>query len=479
MALPLLQSLLAALRSFAANVPARPSPDVLDRFCDGLASLAPAALDRIAPFDLAEALDLPRGVVVDLCLIAARVGMLELSYHLFCLGCGAAEFRFGELDRVASGSYFCTVCRRERPADLDDRVEVVFRPGVALGAARPDPYASLDAYQARFFSPHFRFADPVAAAVAAGARDFFAVEPGQVVTRILELKPGQAIQALSLDAHLVAHVEARGLAQAVDSDVSIELLPEGLTEPEQFAPPGRVSLHLCNRSGQKAGFILRCLDWAHVGALYRQHPPTVRAFLSARDLLAHQRFAELFGATARVPDFRLQIRNLTVLFTDLKGSTSFYAEHGDFAAWYVIREHFTLLTEVVRGHNGAVVKTMGDAVMAVFTCPRDGVAAALAMHAIWRQKAAAGLPGLKIGVHEGAAVVVNAEDRYDYFGQTVNLAAAVQRLADSGELWLTAPVFESADVSAMLSTRGCHVDPQHALLKGQHTPYPVYRIHAA
>ncbi|PJE19792.1 MAG: hypothetical protein CK431_30475, partial [Mycobacterium sp.] len=101
-----------------------------------------------------------------------------------------------------------------------------------------------------------------------------------------------------------------------------------------------------------------------------------------------------------------------------------YERVGDATAYNLVREHFTLLAEVVRDHDGAVVKTIGDAVMASFDDPAQAVRAALAMqHRIVAAASGAEPLVLKIGVHAGPSVVVTLNDRLDYFGSTVNMTA--------------------------------------------------------
>ena len=85
-------------------------------------------------------------------------------------------------------------------------------------------------------------------------------------------------------------------------------------------------------------------------------------------------------------------------------------------------------------HNGAVVKTIGDAIMAAFVTPPDAVSAALKMRSeIERLNEARAARDfvLKIGIHRGPSIAVTLNDRLDYFGQTVNIASRVQGLASS------------------------------------------------
>ena len=76
-------------------------------------------------------------------------------------------------------------------------------------------------------------------------------------------------------------------------------------------------------------------------------------------------------------DQRLKITSLTFLFTDLKGSTALYERVGDLVAFDIVRQHFHVLQEIVAAEAGAIVKTIGDAVMATFPTPDRAVAAAL------------------------------------------------------------------------------------------------------
>src|SRR4029077_16452564 len=95
--------------------------------------------------------------------------------------------------------------------------------------------------------------------------------------------------------------------------------------------------------------------------------------------------------------------------------------------------------------SGAVVKTIGDAVMATFATPDRALAAALrirdAMRDLNDKRQNMDLL-LKIGLHEGPCLAVSLNDRQDYFGQTVNIAARVQNLAESRSIFATAPVVD-------------------------------------
>ena len=98
-----------------------------------------------------------------------------------------------------------------------------------------------------------------------------------------------------------------------------------------------------------------------------------------------RRFRDLYRTDTLDVDQRLKITSLTFLFTDLRGSTELYERVGDLVAFDLVRAHFQVLHEIVASEAGAVVKTIGDAVMATFPTPDRAVAAALRMREAMRE----------------------------------------------------------------------------------------------
>ncbi len=107
----------------------------------------------------------------------------------------------------------------------------------------------------------------------------------------------------------------------------------------------------------------------------------VREALTAPEVISLQAFRDLFAEATLRPGDDAGVSQVALLFTDLQGSTALYERVGDAAAYNMVREHFALLAAIVRDHDGAVVKTIGDAVMASFSDPAQAVHAALAMQA--------------------------------------------------------------------------------------------------
>jgi class 3 adenylate cyclase len=204
-----------------------------------------------------------------------------------------------------------------------------------------------------------------------------------------------------------------------------------------------------------------------------------KPFLTAKRLLSNQTFRDIYRTDTLDVDQGLKITSLTFLFTDLKGSTGLYERVGDLVAYDLVRAHFRLLQEIVASEAGAVVKTIGDAVMATFSTPDRALAAALRMRdAIPDIKDSSGMEELllKIGIHEGPCLAVTLNDRLDYFGQTVNIAARVQGLAVSTSIFATGPVVEHPVSAKLLSTAGLTPEAQRAALRGIADEMTVYEI---
>lgn len=198
--------------------------------------------------------------------------------------------------------------------------------------------------------------------------------------------------------------------------------------------------------------------------------------LSAKWLISNQTFRRLFRSETVPASETLQVRDLAYVFTDLKDSTLMYDSIGDANAYDLVRRHFDALVQAVANHLGSVTKTIGDAVMATFVTPADAVGAALDMlRAIDRfnRTITADLI-IKIGIHRGRSIAVTLNDRIDFFGQDVNIASRVQKLASAGEIALTGDVYDDPAVSALLTPYEVISEP--GIMRGVKEAIPVYRV---
>jgi len=138
-----------------------------------------------------------------------------------------------------------------------------------------------------------------------------------------------------------------------------------------------------------------------------------------------------------------------------------------------------VLEATIEEHGGAVVKTLGDAVMAAFTDERSAVRGAIAMQRAYAKYArvreeSQGVQ-LCIGLFAGAAYLVNANHILDYFGQTVNIANRLQGASEGGQIVLPAEIVECLKSTGDLEGTRL-VDSFEAILKGLDQPLAAVRL---
>jgi class 3 adenylate cyclase len=214
-------------------------------------------------------------------------------------------------------------------------------------------------------------------------------------------------------------------------------------------PGGKIVFELENRTPKRSSVWILLVP-------QDVHPPRLEfeTFLSGKRLLTDPTFRELFGDEALEESQNIGIKNITFLVSDLKGSTALYDAVGDVQGYHLVRRHFAALTRAVAGHCGAVVKTIGDEVMATFADPVDAVSAAIdiAREVEEMNRSLSERLCLKMGIHGGHCLLVTLNNRLDYFGQTVNIAYRLLRLAGGGELCLSNDICGNPRVTDLLDS---------------------------
>jgi adenylate cyclase len=172
----------------------------------------------------------------------------------------------------------------------------------------------------------------------------------------------------------------------------------------------------------------------------------------------------------------------TVLFADLRGSTSMYETLGNTDATAVVTQSVALLARIVVNHAGRVVKTLGDGLMAMFTTPGAAVAASDEMHESLERIGAPGDRGLatharavplklQVGLAHGEVVEMSG----DVFGDAVNVAARLIDHAGDNETLVTSTVLEGLDDVGQARFRSL----DRMQLRGRVEPVHVYLLEAA
>ncbi|MCA0445037.1 MAG: adenylate/guanylate cyclase domain-containing protein [Bacteroidetes bacterium] len=197
--------------------------------------------------------------------------------------------------------------------------------------------------------------------------------------------------------------------------------------------------------------------------------------ITGSDLLNNAYFRHNFSNEVVSEDRGLKIKNITLLFTDLKGSTELYEKIGDLNAYRIVREHFVVLDEIIGRNNGTVVKTIGDAVMASFSNSEDGLNAGIEIQEHFTLSGKNPSVVIKMGLHAGPALVVNLNGKIDYFGSTVNIAARVQNLSKGGDVFISKSIFDDPRSLKYLRKMPA-IFRYKAKLKGIKEDYQVYQL---
>lgn len=200
------------------------------------------------------------------------------------------------------------------------------------------------------------------------------------------------------------------------------------------------------------------------------------------DCLHVRLFRELFEAETLSLRESLKIGQVCIMFTDIKGSTALYERLGDATAYGLVRTHFEILFREIDRYGGVVVKTIGDSVMASFRRSVDGVTASLAIQAAFRalnlRTTLRNEILVKIGIHTGSTIMVNLNNRLDYFGQTVNMAARIQNSADGGEIVISESVRRDPESINALRGSIASLTRRLAEMKGIEGRRAIYRLNA-
>src|SRR6187455_2774064 len=410
--------------------------------------------------------------VISAFLHASRLGLFELNWNVLCPGCCGVLDTSLQLKSVHKEAYDCSLCSKAYEPTLDEMVEVAFtvNPRVRRIAAHdPHTLPVLEYFRQTFWGTGIDLPetglDKILEEITIDALELGPHEKGQISVQM----PAEFIIVFEPVTHAAHFIDVKG-------EPTKERQTLSLVYNKVFAPtvttemrPGPLRLSVENKSDVRALPSLWIAGHTLHELLGKRRP-----FLTAKRLLTNQTFRDIYRTDTLDVDQGLKITSLTFLFTDLKGSTALYDRVGDIVAYDLVREHFRILQDIVSSEGGAVVKTIGDAVMATFPTPDRAVNAALRMRDSV-QKLKNDLL-IKIGIHEGPCLAVTLNDRLDYFGQTVNIAARVQSLADSRAIFATKSVVENSQVSKILEAGKLKLIEQTAALRGVADKMAVFQI---
>jgi class 3 adenylate cyclase len=387
------------LRSFLTHIQHSPEQD----------------LDRIRIRQLARRWWVSEKELLKIALHATKIGLLTMSWDVVCPHCRGVRQELENLgDIPKSGS--CDVCDIDFETTGENALEVTFHVHPAIREIKKQLYCAAEPAQ----KTHMHMQEELRA----GAH--FVFQPQLAAGRYRLYCRGQKHYAL-LD------VVAEGGDNVLVSDT--EQSGCSFTAAENFL------LHV-NKPLDKHRTLIIAEDMEDAYAL------------RPGDLFKHPAFRSLFPKAALPADLSLDIGMQTILFTDIVGSSKMYAEQGDAQAFQAVRRHFQKAFAIIEETQGAVVKTIGDAVMAAYDTPLAALKASVQLQEYF----APGNPEtnlrLRVSLHMGKCLAVRLTSNIDYFGNTVNMAAKLQALAEEQQIAMSETIFADTEVREFIKEKG-------------------------
>jgi class 3 adenylate cyclase len=364
-------------------------------------------LSHIRPFAVAKRWRADRWDVLKLFLHATRAGLLNLRWEVLCPNCRAMRLpRTASLADLARTAH-CDVCNIRFDAEFDKSVELKFSVNPSVRPCDEQTFCL----------------------VGPGARPHIAAQ--------IYLEPNEKREwtlPLTNRALRVRSVQVKAVADLPSAAVEI------ICHPEKF-----------EFNNSNSAYFVRNPNPFPVQVALESGTGDDEILTAAR-VTNWQEFRDLFAAEVISPMEQVVVGSQVVLFTDLRGSTAMYSSIGDASAYALVRDHFKILHDVVAANHGGVVKTIGDAVMAVFGSLTEALAAARAMHEqLGKMNASQKIRlQLKSALHVGPCLAVNANDKLDFFGSVVNLAARLVGSCAGDELVVADEIFRRRETQDFL-----------------------------
>ena len=463
------ETLFVALRQSADE-------DVVDMLERMVRDAPDHALNKMNAIDLAAKHGLDAERVIAALLNAVGLGMFEMTWNVMCPSCAGVLSANKSLKTLDRAQYNCAFCAAGYETTLDDLVEVTFMVSPRLrkiAAHSPDQLSAAEYYRQIFWSSAIDLPGNPETLLQEVTLDSVDLPPGERAILSLQLPKGTSI-VFEPVTHTAQFLDVGGEEASQRQSLSMICNKVPLPVDTIALRPGPLRLALENRTESRVLPTVWVANEALDHLLKRRKP-----ILTAKRLLTNQTFRDIYRTETLAIGQRLKILSLTFLFSDLKDSTQLYDRVGDLVAFDLVNEHFRLLQEIIASESGAVVKTIGDAVMATFETPDRAIAAAIrmreAMSDLGAERQHQSL-GLKMGIHEGPCLAVILNAQQDYFGQTVNIASRVQGLAASRSIVVTESVLENAEARAVLDANGLKPTLRQVALSGITDKVPVYDI---
>jgi class 3 adenylate cyclase len=409
---------------------------LVQKLIDFILSRQEVDLWSIRPLAIARRWRVSPRKVAELFLQSVRAGLLESRWDILCPRCRVSNTHSSNMSDLPKGVH-CEACNIDFQTEFARNVELSFSPSPVIRQIEYGHYCR----SGPGVTPHIK---------------------GQC-----SLKPGES-QSFPL---LLSHGEYRLRTLEAGDEISFcwsqDNFPHIRVQDEKVeidgeSPPGEI--RMTNLGRYHRTVVIEELNW-------------MTDILTAEQVMTMQAFRDLFSDQVLRPGDEVSIRNISFMFTDLVNSSAIFRHLGDAEAYHLVREHFSDLNEIVREHEGSIVKTIGDGIHAAFLVPENALRAAIAIQQAmpaFNQRMKLDNIAIRIGLHFGNSIAVTLNGRLDYYGEVVNLAARLEGLGDSGDITMSKIFSDDPAITEIL--RDYKLQHKQVSVKGAFEPASIVQI---
>jgi len=411
---------LAALEKAAENLKMRSlNPVAVDGLCQLIKTGDDFDLYRIKAIVLAQNLNVSKKDLLKVCMEGVRYGLLSISWDVICPHCRGVRLAAQNMGQIPANTD-CMVCEVDFQTDTLESIEVVFHvhpsyrkvTEVLFCAAEPSKKDHIQVQQK--------------------------IEPFQTLHFHQNLQEGRhRLRVTNPTANYYFEVQKESPKAEVTWDLAADM--------EKAVCGPSLTFTIQNKTNQIRDFHVEQLWWKD-------------DILHPVDIFTMPEYRDVFSRESLESHLRISMGVQVVMFTDIVNSTSFYNKMGDAAAFSEVKKHFTDTFAAVEKCEGAVIKTIGDSIMACFSDPEKALQAAVEIQDVFHSQRADTSIRLRVSLHFGQVIAVHLLQGLDLFGTTVNKAAKLQACANAGEVACSDEFFKALDAStqekyANLTTR--------------------------
>ena len=413
------------------------SADLIKRLIEHIEFGNELDLYRIRVLELAKIWNVnPRDLLLT-CMYATRAGLLTISWDVICPHCRGTRLEIGSLYEVPNKAN-CDVCDVEFENESENSIEITFHVHPSIRNIAKVFYCSAEPAK----KPHIKLQKYIA--------------PNEAIETEIEL--GIGLYRLRTKGK-----EKTGVLQITDVETT-NRVNWILEDNQNYSSAPNPIIRILNNEDKPLLFSIEQTSW---------DPYTLKPAY----LFSLQEFHDLFSAESISSDLKLELGLQTVFFTDIVGSSTLYENQGDSKTFLQVKKHFEEINKLVKENEGAIIKTIGDAVMAAFPSPKGAIQTAIQLREIFDGKKMNDIR-LRMSMHYGQCIAVNLNSGIDYFGKTVNIAAKIQKLAGASQVVFTKEYKENPEVEFFLESNKIPLEELKYSIPGMKDEFTIFRINA-